>query len=634
MLHFHTMYRYLQYLLGSSLYWLPLFVITVCYTIYDMRRIRYSWGILFLFIGHYIVSDPAHLIQKFYWLLLGCLLICLGFLCILGKNFFAAWYQQLSRVSNALGSFIYPCVGFIQMLFQTTCLKIKRAFFRLHKDYQIHAIDEIDLLLHSIIQEQLAPLQDERPLPNLRETKKSVSCEQERKLEYSYTLPSLHILPKPQAHKTAAKNELALRKKQLEEKLTSCGVDGKVTKIHVGPVLTLFEFSPAPHCKISKITGLEDDLALAMQALSVRIIAPVPGTAVVGFEVVYKEREMVFFYDVVEHVHDFSFRLPLAVGKDSLGNPCIVDLVSLPHLLVAGTTGSGKSVCLQTLVTSLLMTKSPQEVRLILIDPKRLEFTHYQAVPHLLFPIVVVPQQSVQVLQWVIQTMEERYALLAQAGVRSCEEYQAQGEVMPYIVIVIDELADLMMVTHYAVEEYIARIAQMARAAGIHMIIATQRPSADVITGLIKVNFPARIACKVASKVDSRVILDAPGAEKLIGKGDMLFLQGNGTIMRAHGAFITTLEIHKVVEHCRLQQQPQYHDLASLKTGPIASANDPLLDEIIRYVEGQQEISISALQRVFRIGYNRSARIMVELESRGIIDPNVQGKMRKIVSRP
>ena len=307
----------------------------------------------------------------------------------------------------------------------------------------------------------------------------------------------------------------------------------------------------------------------------------------------------------------------------------------MPHLLVAGSTGSGKSVGLHSMIMSLLCSKSPDEIKFILIDPKRLEFAAYADIAHLLFPIVTDPARASMVLKWAVATMEDRYAAMAQAGVRNATEYNSRLQpgddaYFPLIVIIIDELADLMMTAGKDVENLIARLAQMARAAGIHLIIATQRPSVDVITGLIKVNFPSRIAYKVTSKVDSRTILDCMGAEKLLGKGDMLFLDAKGMITRVHGTFVTDTEISIAVSHIKVQRAVAYQELMSLKNDDLSEDNDEILQDVVEYLKSKDEISISLVQRVFRIGYNRSARIIDQLEASGYILPSDGGKMRKV----
>lgn len=468
----------------------------------------------------------------------------------------------------------------------------------------------------------------------------SVVAEEEqgvvRRSRKKYVAPATTLFEKKRAERPLQqKTELKRKSRLLEEKLALFGVEGTVIAAHQGPVVACFEYEPAADCRVAKILSLEDDLALALQALSVRIRAPIPGTSCVGFEVAFSYRETVYFGECVRSssYKDSSWNLPLVIGKDIAGEVLVIDLATVPHLLVAGTTGSGKSVGMHTFLAGLLHKKSPDDLRVILIDPKRLEFSAYQGIPHLLMPIITDAQRALQALEWVVREMERRYEMLAQAGVRSCIEYRAQGKELPFIVVMIDELADLMMVAGAALEESIARIAQMARAAGIHLIVATQRPSTDVITGLIKVNFPGRIAFKVSSKIDSRIILDAPGAEKLVGRGDLLFLDQQGVVRRAHGAYIDSGEVAQLVAYWREQGAPEYVELAQ-QYHASSMQDDPLFNDVVAYVQQQDEVSISSIQRVFRIGYNRSARLIELLESRGFIAASGSGKMRKVLHRP
>lgn len=430
----------------------------------------------------------------------------------------------------------------------------------------------------------------------------------------------------------------------LEEKLAHFGIQGSVVGIKRGPVVTLFEYKPDIDARISKITALEDDLALALQALSIRIIAPIPGKSVIGFEVANTQRSTVPFAEVLatELFEQSSLILPLALGVDTVGNKVVVDLAKMPHLLIAGSTGSGKSVALQTMIMSLLYKRTPDDLKLILVDPKRLEFAAYADIAHLLFPIVMQPKNVLPVLKWVVTQMEKRYEMMTSVGARNIGDYQQMAlsnihlEPMPYMVVIIDEFADLMMTCGKEIEDYIARIAQMARAAGIHMIIATQRPSVDVITGLIKVNFPSRISCRVTTKVDSRTILDCNGAEKLLGRGDMLFLDAaDSTIKRVHGAYVADVEITKVVHHIKSQKEVAYLNIDEVC--PSGSAEneeeDELYKDILIYLKDIDEISISLLQRKFKIGYNRSARIIDVLATQGFIMPADGSKMRKVIHR-
>ncbi len=480
------------------------------------------------------------------------------------------------------------------------------------------------------------PLKIEKVLVNIQPL-------QPRK-ERPYTVPSSALFVCVDSHN--ATNEQMkgnqMLAKVLEEKLERFGINGSVISIKIGPVITLFEYQPHIDSKISKIIALEDDLALALQAVSIRIIAPIPGKSVVGFEVANKHRRGVLLGKALQssEFQQTSYHLPLVLGEDSIGATVIVDLASMPHLLVAGSTGSGKSVALNAMLISLLCRYSPQHLKLILIDPKRLEFAAYADIPHLLVPIVTDPRKAAPVLRWVVSEMEKRYAHMEECKVRNIFDYhllsQQNSELlpMPFMVIVIDELSDLMMTAAKETEDLIARITQMARAAGIHMIVATQRPSVDVITGLIKVNFPSRISFRVTSKIDSRTILDCGGADKLLGKGDMLFLDSASRLQRAHGAFVSDVERAKCIAHIRAQQVPHYidimRDFAAASTD-VFEEDDVLYLDIVQFVSTVDEVSISLLQRKFRIGYNRSARIIDRLQSEGIIMQEPGGKTRKVI---
>ncbi len=463
----------------------------------------------------------------------------------------------------------------------------------------------------------------------------------------SYEAPHITLFQSVNQESNDAKltKELEARAKALEEKLERFGISGKVVSIKRGPVVTLFEYQPSIDTKVSKIVALEDDLSLALQAMSIRIIAPIPGKSVVGFEVANKLRKDVLFASVIHSSEYTQFKgaLPLILGEDTIGNTVIVDLTKMPHLLVAGSTGSGKSVALNAMLISLLCKRKPDELKLILIDPKRLEFAAFADIAHLLFPIITDARRAVPALRWAVQQMEERYMRMAQCGARTISDYNGMvgkhehaQQAMPYIVIIIDELADLMMTASRDIEDLIARIAQMARACGIHMILATQRPSVDVITGLIKVNFPSRISFHVTSKIDSRTILDCVGADKLLGRGDMLFLDAGGSVLRrVHGAYVNDKEIESVIAHIRAQQKPTYLDLtqelAHSGSDDMLEGDGELYADILKYLAEVNEISISLLQRKFRIGFNRSARIIDILESKGKILPADGSKTRKVI---
>ncbi len=439
------------------------------------------------------------------------------------------------------------------------------------------------------------------------------------------------------------KRELEERARTLEEKLERFGVYGNVVSIKNGPVVTLFEYQPGIDTKLSKILALEDDLSLALRAHSIRILAPIPGRPVVGFEVSNTDRKDVLFSEVVqsEEYEQFAGSLPLVIGQDTVGNNVVSDLAKMPHLLIAGSTGSGKSVSLNAMLVSLLCKRTPDEMKLILIDPKRLEFSFYADIPHLLFPIITEPKKSIPVLKWLVGEMDNRYERMATYGARNIFDYNIaignnSDELIPNIVVVIDELSDLMLTVGREIEDLITRITQMARAAGIHMIVATQRPSVDVITGLIKVNFPSRISFRVTSKVDSRTILDCGGADKLLGRGDMLFLDSTVSILkRIHGAYVSDGQIEMVTNHIRSQRPVEYLDISQSNSDDLGSdvsqEDEGLLQDIISFLGEVEEVSISLLQRQFRIGYNRSARFIALLENRGYIMPADGGKARRVI---
>lgn len=479
-----------------------------------------------------------------------------------------------------------------------------------------------------------------------------------------FELPATALLTRPTSSRGRKGKEPSDQSEALEETLRTFGIESRVVDVRHGPVVTRYELQPAPGIKVSRITGLADDLALSLAAADVRIEAPVPGKSVVGIEVPNDQTETVYLRELIESA-DFNEgegRLRVALGKDIAGKPVVVDLASLPHLLIAGATGSGKSVCINTIIVSLLYQGLPDQIKLLMVDPKRVELAVYDGIPHLVAPVVTDPKQASGALRWAVREMERRYQLLSEAGVRNIDGYNrwvekrlaaapaesatdgkpSEGDVdggeqlepLPYMVVIIDELADLMLVAQHDVEDAICRLAQMARAAGIHLVIATQRPSVDVITGLIKANIPSRVSFQVTSAVDSRTILDMAGAERLLGKGDMLISTGGAKPYRAQGAWVSDKEVQALVDFWKRQGEPVYQEgvLQTTKEGGgVEEADDELFDDAVRLVLETGSASISMIQRRFRVGYARAARLIDMMEQRGIVGPYQGSKPRELL---
>ncbi|WP_163536849.1 DNA translocase FtsK [Gracilibacillus sp. YIM 98692] len=462
-----------------------------------------------------------------------------------------------------------------------------------------------------------------------------------------YQLPRMDMLEVPKMQgKQQEKSYIQRVVRKLEKTFQSFGVKARVTKVHVGPSVTKYEVYPEAGVKVSKIVNLHDDLALALAAKDIRIEAPIPGKSAVGIEVPNEETAMVTLREVLESKQSNpGNKLSFALGKDISGDPVIAELNKMPHLLVAGATGSGKSVCINGIITSILMRAKPHEVKMMMIDPKKVELNVYNGIPHLLTPVVTDPKKAARALKKVVAEMERRYDLFSETGTRNIEGYndfivkhnqdeEDEQPQLPYVVVIVDELADLMMVASNEVEDAITRLAQMARAAGIHLIIATQRPSVDVITGVIKANIPSRIAFSVSSQTDSRTILDSGGAEKLLGRGDMLFIPvGLSKPVRIQGAFLSDDEVEGVVDHCIEQQKAQYQDemIPEEESEVVEEVDDDLYDEAVQLILEMQSASVSMLQRRFRIGYTRAARLIDAMESRGIVGPYEGSKPRTVL---
>lgn len=460
-----------------------------------------------------------------------------------------------------------------------------------------------------------------------------------------YELPSTDLLtPVPEDNSQQDKKEILANAKLLEDTLSSFGIDAKVVQISRGPAITRYELQPSPGVKVSRIVSLSDDIALNLAAQQVRIVAPIPGKAAVGIEVPNKAISMVTLREVLESdgIQEAESKLAFSLGKDISGKPIVADLAKMPHLLVAGATGSGKSVCINTIISSILFRARPDEVKFLMIDPKVVELNIYNGIPHLILPVVTDPKKASIALNWAVQEMTDRYKLFAEAGVRDITGYNrkltaaGQGTGIPKIVVIIDELADLMMVAPNAVEDAICRLAQMARAAGIHLIVATQRPSVDVITGVIKANIPSRIAFAVSSMMDSRTIIDMGGAEKLLGKGDMLYYPvGVPKPMRVQGSFISDTEVEDLIHFIKSQVgEVSYNPeiLDSVKPQEINTAEaDEFLEQAIEFVITSRQASASLLQRKFRVGYNRAARLIDSMEERGVVGPTMGSKPREVL---
>jgi len=481
-------------------------------------------------------------------------------------------------------------------------------------------------------------------------------------LPSGFKLPPLTLLHDPQREVTQIEREFLLQNSRLlENKLNDFGVQATVVNVHPGPVVTLYELEPAPGVKINRIVNLADDLALGLKAMGIRIIAPIPGRGAIGVEIPNKNRETVFFKEIVgqEKFLQNESPLTLGMGKDIYGMPIIADLAKMPHLLIAGTTGSGKSVFINSMICSILYKALPTDVKLLFIDPKRSELTLYEDIPHLIYPVVTDAKQAAEALRWAVEEMERRYHSLARMGARDIWVYnqkvlksqasmlladsaengeEVPPQKMPWIVIVIDELANLMTVATREVEWLLARLAQMARAAGIHLLVATQRPSVDIVTGTIKANFPARISFRLSTKTDSRIILDCNGAENLLNQGDMLFLSPrSGRIKRLQGPFLSDDEILRIVEFLKEQAKPEYQELhlevAEETSDDSAEVTDEKYREAVVLVTNLGQASISLIQRKLRIGYNRAARMIEKMEEDGIVGPSDGVKPREVLRK-
>ena len=523
--------------------------------------------------------------------------------------------------------------SFYVLIFLTSVLFLKSINFR---------VSYIFLLLKKILQffkrkdisESIVdntsfdkPLEVQENETRIQENFSFEKPKQQEVKKFKFDLPTLDFLKKPSKKERESSSEIKVNEETLEKILLDFGVEGKIKKISNGPVVTLNEFEPAPGVKVSKIINLSEDIARNTSSESARI-ATIPGSSSIGIELPKSSRENVYLSEIISS-KDFSkknIKLPIALGKSISGTPITGDLASMPHLLIAGTTGSGKSVCINTIILSLLYRHSPEKCKFILIDPKMLELSTYEGIPHLLCPVITEAKKAASVLGWVVKEMESRYRLMTKVGVRNIDGYNEKHKLsMPYIVVIVDEMSDLMLVAGKEIESYIQKLSQMARAAGIHIIMATQRPSVDVITGTIKANFPTRISFQVTSKIDSRTILGEQGAEQLLGKGDMLYMSSANKIVRIHAPFVSEDEIEKINNFLRSQAEPEYIDeilnFADEKDTKSTNSDEENLDELyqtaLEIVKSERKASTSFLQRKLQIGYNRAARIVDQMELNG-----------------
>lgn len=561
---------------------------------------------------------------------------------------------------------IFGCVMLFDITIADIFDKIKGLFKHVkkepknhHEEYKVTEIDTSNEEVKEEVHDDKVIITsiDEVKNKQLKQDSLEVTKKEELEVENSaYRLPRFDILNPIKQEKKVNNSDFTLNNKQiLERVLNDFDIKAKVVEIHVGPAVTQYELTVPSGTKVSRISSINKEIALALAAKDVRIEAPIPGKNTVGIEIPNQNVMSVPIREILESTANIKTgdNILVALGKDLMGNPIVADIAKMPHLLVAGSTGSGKSVCVNSMICSILMRYKPSDVKLVLVDPKKVELSNYNGTPHLLCPVVTDPKKASITLQKIVSEMEKRYEMFSDTGVKKISEYNQYIEKenkrhpesplskMPYIVVIIDELADLMLVASKEVEDSIMRITQMARAAGIHLIVATQRPSTDIITGVVKANIPSRISFAVASQIDSRTILDSSGAEKLLGKGDMLYLpMGENTPLRIQGCFISDDEINRLINYCAKQINVKYDEELSNPTVTSSSSgsgsgddeyDDPQYNEVVEFAITNGKISASLIQRKFRFGYNRAARVMDLLEARGIVGPQNGSKPREVL---
>ena len=584
-----------------------------------------SWGIS-LIINKTIQNLLGKIFYTILYINLGCLFIYLtnnnsfwlidngnsGFLGEKSFYFLNKFYPILENQLSKIGIFLLACTFFILGSGINIKKILEKIFIRKNSEKISVENNDVDFVHESKGSSEIK--QQSFSFKNLSESKTK-----------EYRLPAINLLEKKQGIKASiSKNPSP---EFIEKILLDFGIKGKIKKISNGPVVSLYEFEPAPGIKVAKIISLSDDIARNTSSVSTRV-SIIPGRNTIGIEIPNSKRDDVVLSEIIgsDSFQKKEIKLPIALGKSISGSPIVADLTSMPHLLIAGTTGSGKSVCINTIITSLLYKHSPDNCKLVLIDPKMLELSSYEGIPHLLSPVITDAKKATSALSWTVKEMENRYKLMSSEGVRNIDGYNQKHKLkMPYIVVVVDEMSDLMLISSREIESYVQKLSAMARAAGIHIIMATQRPSLDVITGTIKANFPTRISFQVSSKIDSKTILGEQGAEQLLGKGDMLFMSSANKIFRIHGPYVSEGDLEKITSFLRSQGNPDYiEEITTIQDnattdGDSSEAQDELYEPALKIVKTEKKASTSFLQRKLQIGYNRAARIIDQMESNGIV---------------
>ena len=584
-----------------------------------------SWGIS-LIINKTIQNLLGKIFYTILYINLGCLFVYLtnnnsfwlidngnsGFLGEKSFYFLNKFYPILESQLSKIGIFLLACTFFILGSGINIKKILEKIFIRKNSEKISVENNDVDFVHESKGSSEIK--QQSFSFKNLSESKTK-----------EYRLPTINLLEKKQGIKASiSKNPSP---EFIEKILLDFGIKGKIKKISNGPVVSLYEFEPAPGIKVAKIISLSDDIARNTSSVSTRV-SIIPGRNTIGIEIPNSKRDDVVLSEIIgsDSFQKKEIKLPIALGKSISGSPIVADLTSMPHLLIAGTTGSGKSVCINTIITSLLYKHSPDNCKLVLIDPKMLELSSYEGIPHLLSPVITDAKKATSALSWTVKEMENRYKLMSSEGVRNIDGYNQKHKLkMPYIVVVVDEMSDLMLISSREIESYVQKLSAMARAAGIHIIMATQRPSVDVITGTIKANFPTRISFQVSSKIDSKTILGEQGAEQLLGKGDMLFMSSANKIFRIHGPYVSEGDLEKITSFLRSQGNPNYiEEITTIQDNNIADGEsnegqDELYEAALKIVQTEKKASTSFLQRKLQIGYNRAARIIDQMESSGIV---------------